>query len=280
MRRWGIEAAAQAPAAQASAALVEVAVHRGSVVVRWRIASPLTGGRIDDARPVALWVVRPARTAVGEWLRQAQVRLLVAPSRSLPGLGKHTSSAVIAAMICAGLGAAAGAYLVGGLLPLVWGGILGATAGYVLQVVFTLAARRHLRGPVDDRDAELADAIAALHDIVLRCHESYSAVFSETSAAARALLWAMCDPSISANRYRRLRYHAFTLAAAASDHHHAQAELVDATSVAGAGKWAAGQKLEGDELLDRVASLIDELRCRSGATRDVADQISLVRRKA
>lgn len=274
MRRWAVDAATQGAAPSG-----EVTISRGPVLVRWRTATSAPAGCTQEARPVALWVVRPARTVWGEQLRQAQVQLLIAPLRSLGGLGKHSLSAVIATLIGAVLGASSGAYLIGGPLPLVWGAILGATVGYVLQVVITLNARRHLRGPVDDQRPELTAAVAELHDVVMRSQDSGSALLVETSTVARGLLWILCDPAIDNQQYRRLRYHALMLSAVMSDHDQAQAELVDATSVPGVGEWTVGQT-PGDELIERAASLIEELRCRSGAGRDVADVIGLIRRKA
>ncbi len=125
------------------------------------------------------------------------------------------------------MGAAIGAYGLGGPVALVGGLVLGAVLSFVAYIGTAIIGRHHLHGPIPPADGDLLETVIALATIDPARSPEIDPRIGDT---AHELAWQLAEPVLGDAEYHQLRYQARMLAHAYSQLRQAQDALDVATS--------------------------------------------------
>ena len=227
---------------------------------------------------LAAWgAAKPTRSRWRLRLRRWLGRTVFAPHVDTGTAGEHHWGEISAVGLFAIAGTLTGGWAIRGSLPVVYGGLIGAAAGWVGWFAFLFAARRRVVGrPVDVTDPELMSLVVQLDETGFRARGlDFPDPSLDVAWTVRELTYQLVDNALSTEEFIRLRYQAQMLDHAVGQALRAQSTLDTITSVP---STPADITPAVAAAADRTAAVTDRLTAHTAAMDEVAGQIRTIRR--
>lgn len=266
--RWS-RAATRAATISRNEPVVLTEVNRLGTVV-WEAPAPNCTDRdqAGDVQFTGQWISAPTSTRFGRQVQKLQVKCLFAADRSFGAWGQHPSSQILSIIASALIGAAVGAYGVGGPIALLAGLVLGSGVGLIAYIAMAWAGRRCLHGPITGDDTDLLQTIVELSAIDTTAGLPADI---DVEAVAHRLASQITDSATTDTEYRRLRYQSRVLAQTCLDVQRAEAALEVVTST----RVGPAMNADAQRAADDADEAIETLQARAQALAQVAEQIRI-----
>ena len=256
---------------------VELPEFADAGLLMWR--ADLSGAGAGAASLAAWGAARPTRRRWVLRLRRWAGTTVFAPTvRFGDTSGNHHWGEIVAVTLCGLAGFFTGGWGIGGPLAVLYGGLIGAAAGWVAWWVFYVIARRRSIGrPVNVADAELMELVVGLAETGRRAAGlDVPDPSLDIAWTARELTYQIVDPSLTDAEFRQLRYQAEMLDHAVGQALRAQSTLHTITAVEDQPRHDVSARVVAST--EQLSATTARLNAHTAAMDEIATQVRAIRR--